>query len=106
MQPRGAEPVHAKRIACTPSAASQRTDLELARQDNDIARRDARLKTLLRERLCEQLEAESTQSLRHRVDELSEVNSRIHSENIHLSDEVIARRARLIRSAPPAHIAP
>ena len=91
-----AEPARAERIGRNASEASLRTDLELARQDNKELRAEvARLKTLLRERLGEQLEAESTQSLRHRVDELTAANTRYHSENLQLIQELNAVRAQL-----------
>ncbi|MCQ4125229.1 hypothetical protein NOU13_12040 [Rhodococcus erythropolis] len=65
---------------------SLRTDLELARQDNRSLRQEiARLKTILRERLGEQLEAESSHSLRQRIDELTDANVRYQNENLTLT---------------------
>jgi hypothetical protein len=91
------EPARAERVGRNVSEASLRTDLELARQDNKSLRAEvARLKNLLREQLGHQLEAESTQSLRQRVDELNAANTRCHSENLRLTGELDAVRAQLL----------
>ena len=67
-----AEPAQAKRAGRSASEASLRTDLELAKQDNRRLRGEVdRLKKALREQLGTQLEAESAESLRRRIDELS-----------------------------------
>lgn len=77
-----AQPVRAERIGRTVSDASLRTDLELARQDNRTLRAEVhRLKHVVQERLGEQLENESSEVLRQRVDTLTEVNNRYHNEN-------------------------
>jgi len=71
------------------SEASLRTDLELAKQDNRRLREElAGLKKTLRERLGCQLEAESAESLRRRIDELTAANERYRSENIRLTTEL------------------
>lgn len=81
-----AEPARAKRSGRLATDASLRTDLELARQDNRSLRQEiARLKTLLRERIGEQLEAESSHSLRQRIDELTDANVRYQNENLTLT---------------------
>ncbi|MFF1946376.1 DUF6262 family protein [Rhodococcus qingshengii] len=81
-----AEPARAKPSGRLATDASLRTDLELARQDNRSLRQEiARLKTLLRERLGEQLEAESSHSLRQRIDELTDANVRYRNENLTLT---------------------
>lgn len=72
-------------------------DLELARQDNRALRQETtRLKTILRERLGEQLEAESIRSLRQRIDELTDANIRYQNENLTLtsSNEDFATQLR------------
>ncbi|MDV6271689.1 DUF6262 family protein [Rhodococcus globerulus] len=84
-----AEPARAKRSGRLATDASLRTDLELARQDNRALRQEiARLKTILRERLGEQLEAESSHSLRQRIDELTDANIRYQDENTRLTNQV------------------
>lgn len=96
MQAQSAPSAHDERIGRKPSVPSLRTDLELARQDIKALRHEnARLKTVLRERLGEQLEAESAQSLRLRIDHLSEVNNRLSNENSCLSGDVGALREQL-----------
>ncbi|MFF1946382.1 hypothetical protein ACFVWF_30100 [Rhodococcus qingshengii] len=81
-----AEPARAKPSGRLATDASLRTDLELARQDNRSLRQEiARLKTLLRERLGEQLEADSSHSLRQRIDELTDANVRYRNENLTLT---------------------
>jgi chromosome segregation ATPase len=90
------EPAQAKRLGHKASEASLRTDLELSRQDNKALRAElAKLKILLRERLGERLEAESSESLRRRVDELSEANIRHRSELAQLKGELEAVRGQL-----------
>jgi hypothetical protein len=92
-----AEPARSHRDGRGVSDASLRTDLELARQDNKALRSEvARLKTALRERLGEDLEVESTQSLRGRVDELTAANARYHSENLELTAQLGMLRAQLL----------
>lgn len=91
------EPARAERIGRKASEASIRTDLELVRQDNKVLRAEvARLKSLLRERLGQQLEAESSQSLRLRIDELTAANTRCRGENLQLTEELNAVRAQLL----------
>lgn len=91
-----AEPARAKRLGTIASEASLRTDLALARQENKNLRDEiSRLKTVLRERLGQRLEAESNQSLRVRVDELSAANTRYHSEIIQLTKELDTVRDQL-----------
>lgn len=81
-----ADPARAKRSGRLATDTSLRTDLELARQDNRALRQEiARLKTILRERLGEQLEAESSHSLRQRIDELTDANVRYRNENLALT---------------------
>jgi chromosome segregation ATPase len=90
------EPACKERVGRAASDSSLRTDLELARQDNKALRAEAaRLKTVLRERLGERLESESSQSLRRRVDELVEANSRLHRQNLELSTQLEAARGEL-----------
>nr|WP_218681020.1 hypothetical protein [Rhodococcus qingshengii] len=63
------------------SAASLRTDLELARQDNRALRSEVdRLKTDVRHNLGRQLDEESTHQLRSRVDHLTAANSKLQDE--------------------------
>jgi hypothetical protein len=50
----------------------------------------------LGKRLGERLEAESSQSLRRRVDELTAANTRYHSENLELNSQLDAGRAQLL----------
>ncbi|QQG95587.1 hypothetical protein HBE99_00795 [Mycobacteroides chelonae] len=90
------EPVRAKHLGYRASEASLRTDLELSRQDNKVLRAEIlRLKTIVKERLGERLEAESSESLRRRVDELSEANLHYHSEIAQLSSELTVVRDQL-----------
>ena len=73
-----------------------RTDLELTKQDNRRLRGEAdRLKNALRERLGAQLEAESAESLRRRIDELITANDRYRSENSRLTTELNDTRQQL-----------
>jgi hypothetical protein len=91
------EPARAERVGRNVSEASLRTDLELARQYNKSLRAEvARLKNLLREQLGHQLDAESTRSLRQRVDELTAANTRCHSDNLQLTGELDVVRAKLL----------
>ena len=77
-----AEPTRAKRAGRLATDASLRTDLELTQQDNRALRAEIeRLKTVLRERLGHELEAESSNSLRRRVDELTAANTRYRKES-------------------------
>jgi Family of unknown function (DUF6262) len=95
-QAQAAEPAHAEHVGRKASEASVRADLEHARQDNKALRAEVtRLKNLLRERLGQQLEAESNQSLRLRIDELTAANSRYRGENLELSQELKAAREHL-----------
>jgi hypothetical protein len=90
-------PANAERIGRTSSDASVRSDLEHARQDNKALRAEvARLKKILRERLGEQLEFDSSQSLRHRVDELTASNTRYRSENFELQRTLTTVREQLV----------
>lgn len=78
-----AGPPELSRIGHSASDISLRTDLELARRDNRALRAEfARLKTVLRESLGDQLEMESRQSLRLRIDDLTAANNRYHSESL------------------------
>lgn len=91
-----AEPARSQRVGRSASETSLRTDLELVRQDNKALRAEvARLKTALRERLGEHLEAESSQSLRRRVDELTAANDRYRLESIELHAELSQVRDQL-----------
>jgi hypothetical protein len=91
-----AEPAQAQRSGRRASDSSLRTDLELTRRDNTALRAEvARLKTVLRECLGEQLEVESSQSLRLRIDELTTANNRYHSENLALTSQLDIVRAQL-----------
>ena len=91
-----AQPAQAKRPGPSATEASLRTDLELAKQDNRRLRGEAdRLKKVLRERLGAQLEAESAESLRRRIDELITANDRYRSENSRLATELDDTRQRL-----------
>jgi regulator of replication initiation timing len=90
------EPAQAKRPGRSASEASLRTDLQLTKQDNRRLRGEAdRLKKALRERLGAQLEAESAESLRRRIDELITANDRYRSENSRLTTELNDTRQRL-----------
>ena len=74
-----------KRARSSTSEASLRTDLELAKQDNRRLRTEVeRLRKALRQRIGEQLEQESVESLRRRVDELVASNDRYRTENVRL----------------------
>jgi hypothetical protein len=91
-----AEPAQAKRPGRSASEASMRTDLELAKQDNRRLRAEVgRLTKALREQLGAQLEAASTESLRRRIDELTESNTRCRSENVRLGTELNEVRGQL-----------
>lgn len=91
-----AQPVEDRRTGRAASDASLRTDLELARQDNQRLRAElARLKVVLRERLGQRLEAESSQTLRNRVDELAEANHRFQQEKLTLTDQIRELGAKL-----------
>jgi uncharacterized coiled-coil DUF342 family protein len=91
-----AEPAEAKGAGRRASEASLRTDLELTKQDNRRLRSEVdRLKRALQQRLGAQLEAESVESLRRRIDELVEANNRYRSENTCLATELDNVRAEL-----------
>jgi hypothetical protein len=91
-----AEPAKAMPPGRSASEASLRTDLELTKQDNRRLRGEVdRLKKALRERLGAQLEAESAESLRRRIDELITANDRYRSENSRLTTELNEMRQRL-----------
>lgn len=91
-----AQPVEDRRVGRSASDASLRTDLELARQDNQRLRTElARLKVVVRERLGQRLEVESSQTLRNRVDELAEANHRFQQENLTLNDQIRELGAKL-----------
>ena len=86
-----AEPVHSQLAGRTATQASLRTDLELAKQGNRRLRDEVgRLKNVLRQQLGTQLEVASTESLRQRIDELTEANNRYRSENVRLATELDA----------------
>lgn len=91
-----AEPVRAGRVGRSASEASLRTDLELAKQDNRRLRAEVdRLKKALREQLGAQLEAASAESLRQRIDELTQANNRYRSENVRLAADLDDVRSQL-----------
>lgn len=76
-----AAPDRATATGTRASAASLRTDLELARQDNRALRSEVdRLTTALRHNLGRQLDEESTHHLRSRVDDLTTANSKLQDE--------------------------
>lgn len=84
-----AEPARAKRDGRAASDSSLRVDLELARQNNRALREEvARLKKAVQERLGHHLETESSETLRRRVDELTEANNRYRNENDRLATQV------------------
>jgi regulator of replication initiation timing len=85
-----------KRARSSTSEASLRTDLELAKQDNRRLRTEVeRLRKALRQRIGEQSEQESVESLRRRVDELVASNDRYRTENVRLEAELLSSRQRL-----------
>ena len=89
-------PAHSRRVGRIATEASLRTDLALAQEDNKRLRREVeRLKNLLRESLGTELEAISSQSLRQRVDELTEASQRYRTENIKLTAELQESRTQL-----------
>lgn len=91
-----AHPVRSERTGRTASDASLRTDLELTRQNNRALREESdRLKQILRERLGEQLEIASSETLRQRVDTLTEANTRYGEENSQFRSELAQLRERL-----------
>jgi chromosome segregation ATPase len=91
-----AQTATAKQLGRTATEASFRTDLELSRQDNRALRGElARLKYILRERLGEQLDATSSETLRQRVDHLTEANNRYRNENLQLRAELAQVRDQL-----------
>jgi chromosome segregation ATPase len=84
-----AEPARSRITGRLASDASLRTDLELARQDNRNLREEVtRLKTILRERLGQHLETESTETLRRHIDEITEANTRYQTEKAALTRRV------------------
>jgi hypothetical protein len=84
-----AQPVDARRTGRAASEAGLRTDLELARRDNQKLRAELeRLKVVIRERLGQRLEVESSQTLRNRVDELAGANHRLQQDNSVLTSQV------------------
>jgi Rad3-related DNA helicase len=92
----GARAVQSKRADESASQASLRTDLELAKQDNRRLRTEVeRLRKALRQRLGEQLDRESVESLRRRVDELVASHDRYRTENVRLEAELLSSRQRL-----------
>jgi len=96
MQAQSAPSAHDEHIGRKSSTAGIRTDLELARQDIKALRHEnARLKTVLGERLGEQREVESAPSLRLRIDQLSDVNNRLDNENSCLRGDVSTLREQL-----------
>jgi hypothetical protein len=81
------------------SDASLRTDLELTQQDNRMLRTEiVRLKHLIREDLGRQLDGESHQQLRSRVDELTAANQRLQADNHELTAECGQLRGDLRRT--------
>jgi chromosome segregation ATPase len=90
------EPVSAQRGGRGASEASLRTDLELAKEDNRRLRAEVdRLKSALRERLGAQLEVASAESLRRRIDELTDAANRYRSENSSLVEQLAQTRSAL-----------
>lgn len=90
------QPQGRQRAAPRLSDASLQTDLELQRQENRALRSELeRLKRALREKLGEQLDAETSESLRARVQELTTINIRAQSENVSLSAELARVRNQL-----------
>lgn len=91
-----AEPTAARCTGHTASEASLRTDLELTKQDNRRLRTEIdRLKTALRERLGAQIEGASAESLRRRIDELTETTNRYRGENAQLTTDLEHVRGQL-----------
>ncbi|MFL0295001.1 DUF6262 family protein [Mycobacterium sp. SMC-18] len=91
-----AQPAEDRRAGRAASDASLRTDLELAKQDNQRLRAElAQLKVVVRERLGQRLEVESSQTLRNRVDELVEANHRLQQENLRSADQIRELGAKL-----------
>ena len=91
-----AQPAQAERVGRTATDASLRTDLELTRQDNRALRGEVvRLRQILRERLGEQLDTTSSETLRQRVDHLTEANNRYRDDNIRLHAELTLVREQL-----------
>ena len=88
--------VRDERVGRIASDASLRTDLELLREHNRHLRNEiARLKHALRGQLGEQLEAQSTETLRQRIDQLAEANDRYRAENSELRAELAQTREEL-----------
>ena len=91
-----ATPLHAQRVGRIASDASLRTDLALAQQDNRTLRCEiSRLKKALQERLGVDIEVASNESLRQRIDELTDANQCYRRENVRLASELEAVRAEL-----------
>lgn len=89
------EPAPAERVGRKVSDISLRTDLELCKQDNRALRAEVtRLKGLLRQQLGHELEAEASQTLKRRIDELTGANRRYSTENSHLQHALEVARAQ------------
>lgn len=85
-----------EQVGLSASEASLRTDLALVREQNRSLRTEvARLKRIIRERLGAELDSASSETLRQRVDELSEANQRYRSENLTLRGELERCRGEL-----------
>ncbi len=95
------EPSPAERTGQCASELSLRTDLELCKQDNRALRAEvSRLKGLLRLQLGQDLEAQSTQTLKLRIDELTAANRRYSTDNSRLQHELdsATRRAETLEN--------
>jgi len=80
------------------SSSSIRTDLALVRQDNGRLRTElVRLRRALQDRLGAELESQSSQSLRQRIDELRAANTRLQTDNLELTKRLaeVTEEARL-----------
>jgi ABC-type phosphate transport system auxiliary subunit len=92
-----ARPVTDRRAGLNPSAASLRTDLELARQEiTELRAERDRLRDGLRRQLGRQLDAISTKDLAARVDELTRQNQQLADRARQAAAENETQRARVI----------
>jgi SMC interacting uncharacterized protein involved in chromosome segregation len=90
------EPMRHKSIGHIASDASLRTDLEFMREHNRRLREEiTRLKQALRGQLGEQLESQSNETLRQRIDQLTEANDRYGADNAELQAELAHAREQL-----------
>lgn len=89
------EPSPAERSGQTASAVSLRTDLELCKQDNRKLRAEvSRLTGLLRLQLGHEMEAQSTHTMKLRIDELTDANRRYSTDNSRLQHELDSAKTR------------